>query len=212
VRCLRLALAALFALTLVTVSPHAQGPTLGPPMRIVLLVDSSAAVPSMLNMFRSGLTTFIDAMPAEIEIGLVSSGGQMRVRVAPTTDRQRLKKAAESFAPDQGANQFLDSLLEADQRFLRVSNTRPLFMILTTDMARLVNELRIGDYNKFVDSFRGRRGMAHAIVVRNSDAGMVTPIAENLVKNTGGRIETIAAPNAIPRLMEEFAQLVNAQY
>jgi hypothetical protein len=211
-RRLRLVVVALLAFTLAAVSTHAQGPTLGPPMRIILLVDSSGAIPAMLNLFRAGLATFIDAMPPEVEIGLVSSGGQMRVRVPPTTDRERLKKAAASFASDQGANQFLDSLLEADQRFMRVTNTRPLFMILTTDMARLVNELRIGDYNKFVDSFRGRRGMAHAIVVRNSDAGMVTPIAENLVKNTGGRIETIAAPNAIPKLMAEFAQLVNAQY
>jgi hypothetical protein len=211
-RRVRLALTVLFALVLFTIPTHAQGPTLGAPMRIVLLVDSSGAIGSLLNPFRAGLATFIDAMPAEIEIALISSGGQMRIRVPPTTDRERLKKAAASFASDNGANQFLDSLLEADQRFLRVREKRPLFMILTTDMARTVAELRIDEYNRFVDSFRGRRGMAHAIVLRNSDAGMVTPIAENLVKNTGGRIETIAAATAIPKLMEEFAQLVNAQY
>jgi hypothetical protein len=211
-RRMRLALAALLALSLPVIPSHAQGPALGRPMRIVILVDSSGAVASVLNPFRAGLAAFIDAMPPEIEIGIISSGGQMRIRQAPTTDRELLKKAAGSFASDQGANQFLESLIEADQRFLRVREKRPVFMILTTDMARTVAELRFDAYNQFVDSFRSRRGMAHAIVLRNSDSGTVTQIAENLVKNTGGRIETIAAATAIPKLMLEMAQLVNAQY
>src|SRR5262245_12163977 len=87
------------------------------PLRIILLVDSSSMVSSMLPQFRAGLHAFLEQLPGEVEIALISTGGQLRVRVPPTTDRNRLHQAADAFAPDGGANALLDSLLEADRRF-----------------------------------------------------------------------------------------------
>ena len=89
------------------------------PMRVVLLVDSSAAVPQMLNHFRAGLNAFFDALPPEHEVVFITTGGQTRIRVQPTTDRAALKTAAARFASDGGQNSFLDTLLECDRRFLR---------------------------------------------------------------------------------------------
>ena len=89
------------------------------PMRIVLLVDSSSAMSSMINNFRAGLNAFIDALPAEHEITFISTGGQIRVRTPPSTDRLKLKMETARFASDSGANAFLDTLMEADDAFSR---------------------------------------------------------------------------------------------
>ena len=83
-------------------------PTGGAPARIVLLVDSSSAMSPMLTHFRAALQAFLDAVPAQHEIALISTGGQLRIRVPPTTDRERLHNAVASFASEGGANAFLD--------------------------------------------------------------------------------------------------------
>ena len=163
-------------------------------------------MPSMLNPFprRAGHLHRRDAARDR------DRPGQQRRPDADTGAADRRSRSAEEGAPQASLPttariRFSIRCSKLISAFLRDRSKRPVFIILTTDMARLVAELRIPDYNKFVDSFRSRKGIAHAVVVRNSDAGMVTPIAENLVKNTGGRIETIAAPTAIPRLMGEIA-------
>src|SRR5688572_11222875 len=74
------------------------------PMRVVLLVDSSGAIPQMLNHFRAGLNTFFDTLSPEHEVVFITTGGQIRIRVQPTTDRAALKTAAGRFASDSGSN------------------------------------------------------------------------------------------------------------
>ena len=122
------------------------------PMRVVLLVDSSGAIPQMLNHFRAGLNAFFDALPPEHEVVFITTGGQTRIRVQPTTDRAALKTAAGRFAADGGANSFLDTLLESDKRFLRPVTQWPVFVILTTDNGDARVAPRITEYNQFLVS------------------------------------------------------------
>jgi len=205
-------MAALAAVLLLVLCPAliAQ-PRPGRPMRIVLLVDSSSAVSSMLTQFRSSLNEFLDALPGEPEIVFITSGGQMRIRVPPTTDRTKLRAAANSFAADGGGNAFVDALLEADRRFLKgLSDRNSIFVILTTDRGSSVDDARIDNYNRFADEFVSRGGRAHAVVVRGLAAGTTLRIAENLVHNTGGFFETVGIATAVPRLMKVMADYVAA--
>jgi hypothetical protein len=96
--------------------------TRGGPMRIVLLVDSSAAIAPQLLHIRAGLKAFLEALPGDHEIALISTGGQLRIRAQPTAEREKVRAAAASFASDGGANAFLDSLIESDRRFLKSSS------------------------------------------------------------------------------------------
>ena len=62
------------AVFLIGQAPSAQrGP--GGPMRIILLVDSSAAVSSMIPQFRAGLADFLDELPGDPQIAIVTTGG-----------------------------------------------------------------------------------------------------------------------------------------
>ena len=184
----------------------------GGQMRIVLLVDSSATITPMITDFRAGLAAFLDALPGDPEIAVISTGSQMRVRVQPTTDRVKLRAAASSFSSDGGGNSLLDSLLEADQRLLKNVERRSVFVILTSDGGGVgtVTPARINVYNKFVDDFIARGGRAHAIVVGSVNRGVTTQIAQNLARNTGGFYESIVIGNAIPKLMITMAEYVAA--
>ncbi len=59
------------------------------PLRIVLMVDSSTPTAPMMNNFRIALNAFADMLPAEHEIGFITTGGQIRVRTQPSADREQ---------------------------------------------------------------------------------------------------------------------------
>jgi hypothetical protein len=183
----------------------------GRPMRIVLLVDSSSAVSTMINQFRDALRIFVDALPGDPEIALVTTGGQLRIRVAPTDDRVKVRAGIASFAPDGGGNVFLDSLLEADKRLLKTAVGRSsVFVIVTTDMSTARAEVRTDSFNRFVKEYVLRGGRAHAVVVQGVTPGITTRMAENLAENTGGFYQTVQIANALPKLMATVADYVAA--
>jgi hypothetical protein len=185
-------------------------PVIGP-LRIVLLVDSSSAMSSMLNQFRAGLHAFLDALPGDPEITMITTGGQIRIRLAPTTDRAKLHQVASSFASDGGANSFLQTMIEADKRFLRTAPARrPVFVILTTDNNEAQGDARIDEYNTFMRDFTRRSGRAHGIVVRGVNAGVTTEIVQNLAQNTGGFFDSLALANPMVDRMKALAAMVAA--
>jgi hypothetical protein len=187
----------------------------GGPTRIVLLVDSSNAVSAMTTDLRSALTGFLDALPSEgetePEITFITSGGQLRIRVPPTTDRTKVREAASAFFLDGGGNAFLETLLEADRRFLRSApERRPIFVIVTTDTDNAISEARVAEYNRFVRDFVSRGGRAHAVVIRNANIGMTTRIAEHITQQTQGFYEIVGIANAVPKVMRTLAGYVAA--
>jgi hypothetical protein len=179
------------------------------PMRIVLLVDSSTPVGPMMNNFRTALNAFIDELPEIEEVAFVSSGGQIRVRTPPGTDRAKLRAEISRFASEGGANAFLDTMLEADKRFLKPATGQwPAFVIITTDNGEGRREPNVDDYNKFMNDFLARGGIAHAVIVQGKQTGSVTDIVANLVDNVGGLRYTIVADSNLPARMREIANRV----
>ena len=80
-------------------------------MKVALLVDNSHAARQSLIPRRAGLSAglsaFLDALPPEHEVGLFTTGGQVRRRVDFTTDRDELKKRATSLFADRSAAVYL---------------------------------------------------------------------------------------------------------
>ena len=181
------------------------------PLRVVFIVDSSTNMAPMVTEFRAGLHSFVNSIPDDVELTLISTGGQLRVRLAPTFDKALMHAAAARFAADGGANSFLDTLLEANQRFIRpASDRRPIVIVLTTDQPSL-GEPRTDDYNAFVETFLQRRGRAHGVVIRGVTSGVVSRVLENLTNNTDGVMTTMAVPNSLATRMKELAEQVAAQ-
>jgi Mg-chelatase subunit ChlD len=181
------------------------------PLRIVMLVDSSATVAQMLPQFRSAMNAFLDALPGSPEIALITTGGQIRIRVPPTTDRDKLHKAMNSFAADGGGNSFLETMLEADKRFLvNAGERRPVFAIIMTDGTMNRGDVRVDQYNDWLGTFLRRGGRAHGIVIRGINSGITTEILMNLTSNTGGFYDSLAVANALADRMKVMATMVAA--
>lgn len=185
-------------------------------LRVILLLDSSSAISPMINPLRTGLLAFIDNLPGsdddlDLELGIVSTGGQLRVRVPPTTERARLRAAVAGFAADGGGNAFVDTLLEADKRFLRnLDQRRPVFVVVMTDNSAFRGEPRVDEYNAFARDFVRRGGRAHGLVVGLMNAGVHTDILSNLAENTGGYFDSLAVGNALPDKLKYAAAMVSA--
>lgn len=183
------------------------------PMRTVLLVDSSTTMGPMINNFRAALNGFIDAVPPEHEITFITTGGQIRIRAQPSTDRAKLKMEAGRFASDGGANSFVDTLLESDRRFLKpVPAQWPVFAIAITDNGESRGGFRVDDYNRFMTDFLLRGGSAHGVVVKGRTTGPVTDFAQNLVQNTGGVFDVMNLDNALPERMKAMAERIVADH
>jgi len=160
------------------------------------------------------LNAFLDALPLDDEVAVLSIGGQLGIRQAPTTDRKKLRAAADNFRSDGGSNPFLDSLLESDRRFLKNAPDRwPVFAILTTDdQGRMGDHEDIDAFNAFVHDFVARGGTAHALVVHGQNSGLISDLVQNLVENTGGVHEGLAISNALPGKMKAMAARIAADH
>src|SRR5262245_56946838 len=51
------------------------------PMRVILLVDSTNAVGQNITHFRNGLQAFYEGLAPSLEVGFVTTGGQLKIRV-----------------------------------------------------------------------------------------------------------------------------------
>ncbi|MEO8681560.1 MAG: VWA domain-containing protein [Vicinamibacterales bacterium] len=183
------------------------------PMRIVLLVDSSTSMAPMVNSFRAALNIFFDALPAQHEVAFITTGGQLRVRTSPTTDRLQLKREAGLLASAGGANAFLDTLLEADKRFLQTAPGQwPVFVIVTTDKGEMNREVNLDPYNKFMNDFVARGGSAHAVILVGKQVGLVTDLVLNLVQNVAGTQASINTDYSLADRLRAIAEQLAADH
>ena len=177
------------------------------PLRIVLMVDSSTATAAMMNNFRIALNGFADLLPPEHEVSFITTGGQIRVRTQPSADREKLKTEIGRVASEGGANAFLETMIEADNRFLKPAPAQwPVFVIVTTDNGDTRREPDLARYNKFMNDFLNRGGIAHAVVLAGKQSGPVTDIAQNLVQNTGGMFVSIVVDSGLPERLKNIAE------
>ncbi|MEY4096216.1 MAG: hypothetical protein RLZZ53_3415 [Acidobacteriota bacterium] len=178
------------------------------PMRIVLLCDSGTSMSPILNTYRVALNGFVDLLPPEFEVAFVSSGGQIRVRTQPSTDREKLRAEIARFVPEGGANAFFETLLESDQRFLQKSAEKwPVFVVVGADTDTRT-EPDVVRYNTFMNNFLSRGGAAHVVMFASASkrVGAISDIASNLVQNTNGLYFPIVTESALPDKLTTIAE------
>src|SRR3954471_6746055 len=184
--------------------------TAGPatdPMRIALVLDTSDAAAPALSHLRAGAVAFLDALPPEDEVLLVTTGRQARVRVPPTTDRRKLKDAAGGLFGDGAGTVLMDGLMEVDERFFKKGDDRwPVFVIFTSDGTESSAGAREKEFNTWNAAIGARGVTVHAFVFKTGKGGgMPDVVANNLTRNTGGRYDMMNTTNALPDKMKALA-------
>ena len=178
-----------------------------PPMRIALLVDNSAATASAIVQIRAAVSAFLDALPPEHEVLLVSTGRRTQVRVPPTTDRTKLKGNVGGLLPELGPTALLDSLKAVDDRFLRKpGDHRPVFVILTADGSENSHEVDQKGFNRWVDEITVRGVLVNAIVLKTSANGVPESIASGLAQVTHGHYASMGIAGNIAEAMTRLAR------
>ena len=179
--------------------------------RVVVLADSSSAMREMTVPFREGLQALVDGLPADAEIMLISTGGQLRVRTQPTLDREQLRKTMGAFGSDTGGNAVVTAIVESDKRFLEAPKVaRPVMVILTVD-SNAISDGAVERYNEWLPGFARRGGVAYGVIVRQRNMGLPSQIVENVAANTRGKAVTIATANGVAAAMTEMASLIAAR-
>lgn len=178
------------------------------PMRIALMLDTSDAAASALTHMRAAVANFLDALPPEDEVILITTGRQMRVRVPPTTDRKKLKDAAAGLFTDGAGTVLMDGLLEIDERFYKKSEDRwPVFVIFTSDGTESSTGSREKEFMKWTPMLGPRGITVHAFVLKTpKGSGMPDVVVENLTHNTGGRYDVMNTTTALPDKMKALGE------
>lgn len=127
-------------------------------------------------------------------------------RTEPSADREKLRTEIGRFASEGGANAFLETMIESDNRFLRTAPTQwPALVIVTTDNGDTRREPDLARYNRFMHDFLNRGGIAHAVVIAGKQTGPVTDLAQNLVQNTGGLYVSIVVDSGLTERLKHIA-------
>ncbi len=174
------------------------------PMRIALMLDTSDAAATALTHMRAGVAAFLDALPPEDEVVLITTGRQMRVRVPPSTDRKKLKETAAGLFTDGAGTVLMDGLLEVDDRFFKKADDRwPVVVLFTSDGTESSTGSREKEFTKWSPQLAARGITVHAFVLKTAKGGgMPEIVAENITTNSGGRYDVMNTTTALPDKMK----------
>jgi hypothetical protein len=174
-------------------------------MRVALLVDTSAATSSAIVQIRAAVSTFIDTLPPDSEIVLVTTGRRTQVRVPPTTDKAKLKGSANGMLSENGPTALMDTLVDVDERFMRKAGDRwPVFVILTGDGGENSKEDEQA-FNRWMSDIARRGVSANAIVLKASNLGLPGSIASVLTQATHGHYASMGITGGISEGMTTLA-------
>ena len=182
------------------------------PMRVVLLVDNGAIIDrsQALNPLRDAVAGFLETLPPEHAVSLVTIGGHIGWRVDFTTDRMELLESAREMHSDPGDVRFIDGIRETWDRRFEGDEAWPVFVAILTDANETSAFMNDNRFNRFVGNLRARGAMLHAVLwtsrARQTTISKIsTGFALNLVRNTGGRYTAVAAPTAFDQALRELA-------
>jgi hypothetical protein len=186
------------------------------PMKVQLLVDNGAGLGSEnLQHLRNGVKGFLEAMPAGVEVSLVSTAPQPRFVVRPTTDRIQMLDGVGRLTPDSGTGRFVESLNEAAQRIEKDEKDHfPVIVIAGTSSGD--NNVLERDIQRLMQRLQKRPATVHVVLltnVRTASGGSVqTNVGLAITQMTGGKYEGIAAASRLATLLPEIGAQVGKSH
>jgi Mg-chelatase subunit ChlD len=180
------------------------------PLRVAVVVDTSAGTSSATNFVRSSVAAFVDAMPEGTEMLLASTGRRMQVRVPPTTDRKKVEDSARSLTNDGGPTPLMDALREIDDRFMRKAADREaVYVILTGDGSESSRDP--DSFSAWLRTLPGRHVTAYAVVLKLGN-GTLEAIIRALTQTANGQYDTVGNGGELEEKMRAVAQRIRTVF
>ena len=218
-RALLFAFVLAFAITWPMQPVFAQGAEPGDPMRIVVLVDNSQIpIVDPLPFIRRGLQEFLNGLPPNHELMLVTTGAQMNIRVEPTRDYLTVMQSALSIQVMRNSgNALISSVEEVYARYLRSVERRfPVLVIVATEGRDMSPRITNQSVNALLRQLTNSGVRVNAVLLSPTgytpDAGsLVASFTLEMTKRTGGAFEPASAVTA-PAKLKTLAGRIGQQY
>jgi hypothetical protein len=191
----------------------------GDPMRIAILVDNSQLLIDPLPFIRRGLQQFLNALPPNHELMLVTTGGQMNMRVEPTRDYLDVLESVNSIQVARGSgNALMGSVEQIHSRFLRGLERRfPVMVIVASDGPDASQRITNEGANALLRGMRNSGVLVNGVMLNpTGSSGMagssqIRSFMLEMIERSGGALETASAPTA-PAKLKTLAGRIAQQY
>ena len=191
------------------------------PVRVTVFVDNGDGSRNALQHMREGLRLFVDAIPEEVEVALLTIGSQPRWVIRHTADKEALARGLDLITPDAGAAaRFMDALIEEAGRLHDDEDRQyfPVIVMVATDgpegstaLPRRLEEMlqRMIENSATVHArlFSTGRLFHTDVGVRSENfRGLQVQMGMRVSEATHGTYEALAASSAFVTTLAELAQ------
>jgi len=190
------------------------------PVKLTIAVDNGRESQPALASLRDGLTGLVKALPADVEVTLITMS-QPQTVVRATTDRGQITQGIDRFAADTAAvAKFSEMLVEYADRIEKDSkdkklNYAPRLIVVSTPTPEL-ERVQPDTIEKALNTLRTRGARVSVVMVTttpsntasvaNMTQGRQALIAAPIVKASRGKFETLLAFNRLATLLPEWGQ------
>jgi hypothetical protein len=191
-----------------------QGAQPGDPMRIAIMVDNSDAFVDEIPQIRRALQQFVNALPPNHELMLVTTGGQMNIRVQPTRDYLEIQEGIQEITRMRSSgNAMVGSVQEIYERYLRTAERRyPMVVILTRDGNDTSQRITDKGVNELLNGLTKTGVLVNGVLLSSSGVSLVRSIVLEMVKRTGGSHESVVVATALSGRMKIMAGRIAQHY
>lgn len=194
------------------------------PVKLTIAVDNGPLSRDALSHYRSGLTGLVNALPADVEVTLITTAPQPRRVVQATTDRERVLRGINGFAPQDESPRFTDALVEFSKRYqdeledTRRGDSLPILVMVSTT-ATEATSYELPEIEKALGFLKARKARVYVTMIsgRQDAEGLAAIntarqalIAIPATEATRGKYEALANSSRLATLLPEFGQEIAA--
>jgi hypothetical protein len=181
------------------------------PTKLQVLVDNGRSNTDPINPLRDGLKEFFAQIPDGVELSMYVTSGSVRPIVKPTTDKQKLLDGISLIAPDSGAGQFFDALLEASDRVDKDKTPNfPMIVMIGSDFGAM--RFLDREFQKLQQNVFNHGITTHVLLNVKSQGGVAgggqVDLGMNITKYSGGRYESFNGTTRLTTLLPEIGKQV----
>src|SRR5688572_9095644 len=190
------------------------------PIKLTIAVDNGRDSQPALAALREGLTGMVNALPADVEVTLITMS-QPQTVVRPTTDRAQINQGISRFAADTSAvAKFSETLVEYADRVDKDFRDKkpvytPVLVVVSTSTPELEN-VQPDTIQKALNTLRTRGARVSVVMmtttptntqsVANMTQGRQAVIAAPIVKASRGKFEALVAFSRLSTLLPEWGK------
>jgi hypothetical protein len=194
------------------------------PVKLTILIDNGVGTTESLVHYRNGLRSLLEALPGDLEVGVIALAPNPRWLARPTTNRVDLLRSVQLLTPDTFPARFSDALIEYAQRLDRelrgeAAQAEPPFMPVLVALSTTGldgSQARLNDLRDMLESLGthrvrtffamlSRRGEDPRLALAEGSQIFVARAVQDL---THGQYEALAASSRVATLLPEWGEQI----